>query len=225
MQKFSGRVFEMNAVINMLRKTFSISDVLVSAACGTIAAACVVPFSLIALIVFGFAVFGTARARVQSGRTRFATANFLISILLFGGLVGSAWAYRPTKIEDQLLRREIKLPATQMTLAELCYIAAYDRQVFPISISFCFADADKETLIRWQSQDVTLGKFLDAIESQSVLRRRFMNCGNGYTILHGGDCTFGLYVRDPELTVPPFSRTRFDVEAYAANRNPRITAR
>ena len=215
----------MNAVINMLRKTLSISDVLVSTACGTIAAVSVIPFSLIALIAFGIAVFGTARARVRSGRARFGTTNFLVSILIFGGLVGSAWAYRPTKIEEQLLRREIKLPATQMTLADLCYATAYDRQVFPITISFCFADADKETLIKWQRHDVTLGEFLDAIESQSALRRRFMHCGNGYTILRGGDCTFGLYVRDPELTVPPFPRTRFDVDSYAATRNPRITAR
>ena len=220
MHKFSGRVFEMKAVINMPRKTFSISDVLLSAACGTITAVSVIPFSLIALVVFGVAAFGATRARVHSGRTRFATANFLISILIFGGLVGTAWAYRPTKIEEQLLWREIKLPATQMTLADLCYAAAYDRQVFPITISFCFADADKETLIKWQRQNVTLSEFLDAIESQSVLRRRFMHCGNGYTILHGGDCTFGLYVRDPKLTAP-----RFDVDSYAANRNPRITAR
>ena len=215
----------MNAVIHMLRKTFSIFDALVSAACGTIAAVSFFPFSLIALIVFVIASFRATRVRVRSGRARFGTENLLVSILLFGGLVGSAWAYRPTKIEGQLLRREMKLPATQMTLAELSYAAAYDRQVFPITISFCFADADKQTLITWPSLDVTLGEFLDAIESQSVLRRRFMHCGNGYTILQGGDCTFGLYVRDPELRVPPFPRTRFDVDAYAAIRNRQLTAR
>ena len=215
----------MNAVIRMLRKTFSISDVLVSAACGIVAAVGFIPFSFIALIVFVIASFRATRVRVRSGRARFGTENLLVSILLFGGLVGSAWAYRPTKIEGQLLRREMKLPATQMTLAELSYAAAYDRQVFPMTISFCFADDDKETLIKWQRQDVTLGEFLDAIESHSVLRRRFMHCGNGYTILGGGDCSFGLYVRDPKLAVPPFPRTRFDVESYAAIRNRQITAR
>ena len=215
----------MNAVIRMLRKTFSISDVLVSAACGIVAAVGFIPFSFIALIVFVIASFRRGRARIRSGRPQFATANCLSSTLLFGGIVAAAAAYRPSKIEEQLLRREFTLPATQMTLAELSYTATFDRQAFPIALSFSFADADKETLIKWQSQDVTLGEFLDAIESQSVLRRRFMHCGNGNTILHGGDCTFGLYVRDPELTVPPFPRTRFDVDAYAANRNRQITVR
>ena len=209
----------------MISKTFSISDVLVSIGCGTVTAICIIPFSLIALIVFGVASFRTVRARVRSGRAQFAIVNCFVSILLFGGIVAAAAAYRPSKIEEQLLRREFTLPATQMTLAELSYTATFDRQAFPIAISFSFADADKETLIKWQSQDVTLGEFLDAIESQSVLRRRFMHCGNGNTILHGGDCTFGLYVRDPELTVPPFPRTRFDVDAYAANRNRQITVR
>ena len=215
----------MNAVIRMLRKTFSISDVLVSAACGIVAAVGFIPFSFIALIVFVIASFRRGRARIRSGRPQFATANCLSSTLLFGGIVAAAAAYRPSKIEEQLLLRKLTLPATKMTLAELSYTATYDRQVFPMTISFCFADDDKETLITWPSLDVTLGEFLDAIESQSVLRRRFMHCGNGYTILGGGDCSFGLYVRDPKLAVPPFPRTRFDVESYAAIRNRQITAR
>ncbi len=211
----------MNAVINMLRKTFSISDVLVSAACGTIAAACVVPFSLIALIVFGIASYRTTRARTRSGRSRFATVNCLVSMLIFFGLVGSAAAYRPSKTEDQLLQREIKLPATQMTLAELCYAASFnnDQHVFPVRISIWFADSDKDTLIKWDRQVVTLGEFLDTIESQTRLRRRFMHCGNGYTILRGGNCCFGIYVRDPAPAVSAVPREQFDVDKYASNRN------
>ncbi len=209
----------MNADINMLRKSLSISDFLVSAIFGTITAVSVVPFSLIALLVFCVTLFGAARARVRSGRARFATVNFVVSIMLFGGILATAAGYRPSKIEEQFLRREINLPVTQMTLADLSDAAAYDRQTFPITISFSFADADKEKLIKWHRHDVTLGEFLDGIESQSVLRRRFIHCANGYTILHGGNCSFGLYVRDPELVSPPFPRTRFDVEAYAAIRN------
>ena len=209
-------------VFNMRRKTISISDVLVSAACGTIAAVSVIPFSFAALIVFSVATFRMARARVRSGLLRLATVNCLVSLLIFGGIVVSAAAYRPSKIVEQRLRREIKLPANETTLAELSYTAAAERWVFPITISFDFADADKGTLIRWHSQDVTLGEFLDAIESQSVLRRSFMHCGNGYTILGGGDCSFGLYIRDPELSASRLPRKRFDVDEYAKIRNHRI---
>ena len=130
---------------------------------------------------------------------------------------------RPSKIVEQQLDREIALTSTRMTLAELSYVAAYDRRSFPIHTSFCFADADQDTLIEFPRRDLSIREFLDAIETQTVLRRRFMHCGNGYTILGGGDCCFGLYVRDPELAVPPFPRKRFDVDAYAAGRDRRVT--
>ena len=211
----------MNAVINMLRKTVSIPDVLVSAVCGTIAAACIIPFSFMALIVFVIASFRTIRGQICSGRPRFNIGNCLASMLIFFGLVGSAAAYRPSKTEEQLLRREMTLPATQMTLAELSYVASYqdDRRIFPVRISIRFADADKGMLIKWDRQDVTLGEFLDTIESQTHLRRRFMHCGNGYTILRGGDCCFGIHMRDPNPLASSAPREQFDVDSYARNRN------
>jgi len=109
----------------------------------------------------------------------------------------------------------VDLEETNMTLAELAYLASYERERMPIRTSFCFADADKHLSVSWPRTKLTLREFLSAIESQTSLRGKFMHCGNGYTVLGGGDCCFGLYVRDPELAVPPFPRERFDLDAFA----------
>lgn len=207
----------------MDRITVSPADAILAAVTGVIAAIAVFPLSLLALIVFAIGMWIIALSRFRNRCTRLAITNSIAATLIFGGILAVAALYHPAKIVDQQLACKINLPSTEMTLAELSYAATYDRRSFPIRTSFCFADDDKNIVIRWPQKDLTVGEFLDGIESQTVLRRRFMHCGNGYTVLGGGDCCFGLYVRDPELAVPPFPRDRFDVDAYAAHRDGRIT--
>jgi hypothetical protein len=203
----------------MTRRIPSItSDVLIAAVTGVIAAVSVIPFCVIALVVCGVATLRNAGSRLRAGRARMAIFGVLGSTLVFIGIVVAAASYRPCKVVEQVLQREITLPSTRMTLAELSYVASYERRSFPIHMSFCFADADRDIVVEWPRRDLTIREFLDAIESQTLLRRRFMHCGNGYTVLGGGDCCFGLYIRDPELAVPPFPRERFDVDAYATIR-------
>jgi hypothetical protein len=206
-----------------MKRFLSASDLVIAAACAMIAAVSIIPFSIIAFIVFVLATFARTRSRIRSGHARFASATCVVSVFLFVGLVSVAAMYRPSKVVEQQLDREIALTSTRMTLAELSYAASYDRSSFPIHTSFCFAAADQDTVIAFPRRVLTIREFLDTIETQTVLRRRFMHCGNGYTVLGGGDCCFGLYVRDPELAVPPFPRDRFDVDAYAAVRDRRIT--
>jgi hypothetical protein len=102
----------------------------------------------------------------------------MVSLLVFGGLIAGAATYRPSKTVEHRLRRMVTLPATRMTLADMSHTASYDHHLFPIQTSFCFADADKDNFIDFPRRDLTLGEFLDAIEMQSVLRRRFiLTCG------------------------------------------------
>ena len=174
----------------------------------------ILPFSCIGLIVFVSFAFTVARGRLRAGHARFATIAALVSILLFVGIVTAAANYRPSKIVERQLSKPIRLPATRVTLAELSYLSTFDRTVFPIRISMSFADSDKDVVIELAQPDTTLGEFLNAVERNTSLRRRFMHCGNGYTILGGGDCCFGLAVR-PEQPVDK----HFDVDAYAAARD------
>jgi hypothetical protein len=76
--------------------------------------------------------------------------------------------------------REIDFERTQW-LPRYIYIATTSQNV------------DKQ--IRFRTTDITLREFVDTIESQSDLRHRFMHCGNGSSILFGGDCCFGLRLR------------------------------
>jgi len=200
-------------------KSIPIVDVVLAAVCGVVAVISIIPFSFAAVMVFAVATFIRVRSGVRSEDASRAAAVFVVPAFVFSGIIVAAAVYRPTKIVEQQLQRQVKIPSTQMTLAELSYLAAYDRQSFPIPTSLCLAEDDKETVITFSSRDLTLGKFLETLESQTVLRRRFMHCGNGYTVLAGGDCSFGLYVRDPELAVPPFPRERFDLDAYAQVRD------
>ena len=200
----------------MSNKAFSISsDFLFPLAAGAIAAMAVLPFSAIAFVVGVIAVLMKSRSRLCAGHARFAVVGLVASTVIFGGIVAAAALYRPAKVIEQQLQRTVNLPSTRLTLAELSYEAAYGRRSFPIQVSFCFADADKDIVVEWPHNDLTIGDFLAAIESQTVLRGRFVHCGNGYTVLGGGDCSFGLYVRDPQSAAPPFPGERFDVGEYA----------
>jgi hypothetical protein len=55
----------------------------------------------------------------------------------------------------------------------------------------------EETEIDFPKLEMTLREFVVAVESQSKLRHRFGHCGNGSTILFGGNCSFGLHFYDP----------------------------
>jgi hypothetical protein len=66
-----------------------------------------------------------------------------------------------------------------------------------------FADSDRDAFVRWPSSRPTLREFIEAIESQTLLRHEFGHCGNGWTLLRGGDCSFGLVIQDPALLGPP----------------------
>ncbi|MGH7138598.1 MAG: hypothetical protein ACREHD_22865, partial [Pirellulales bacterium] len=59
-------------------------------------------------------------------------------------------------------------------------------------------DDEKTQVIVFPDTNLTLRQFVGAIESQSTLRHRFGHCGNGSTILWGGDCSFGLHLRPRE---------------------------
>jgi hypothetical protein len=206
-------------------KPFSISsDVLVPAAMGVVAAVAYAPFSVLALLVWLLAAIVKARARWRTGETRGMATGVVTSALIFCGIVSAAAWYRPAKVVQQQLEREVTLPSTRMTLAELSYVATYDRPSLPMRTHFDFAAADQDVVVEWPRERLTFGEFLDAIEAQTALRRRFAHCGNGYTVLGGGDCSFGLEIRDPQLLQNSASRPYFDLEEYAAARHAKLRA-
>jgi hypothetical protein len=67
----------------------------------------------------------------------------------------------------------------------------------PFSVWISVPDDEKTQVIVFPETTITLRQFVGAIESQSTLRHRFAHCGNGWTMLWGGDCSFGVHLRRP----------------------------
>lgn len=196
------------------------ADFLLAAVTGIVAAVTILPFALLAIAVMLAATVVIARSRRRQQGPGLAAGGVIITLLVFSAIPSAAAYYRPAKTVNQLLQNEVTLPSQSMTLAELAYLSQSDRQAWPIGVSFHFADDDQDLAVQWRQERMTLDEFVTAIESQTDLRAKFMHCGNGYTILHGGDCCFGLMVRDPSMTWS-YEGKAFDLYEYAALRSSR----
>jgi len=102
----------------------------------------------------------------------------------------------PVKTTEQVLDRPMVLPSTELTIAEMDRETNFENtEWLPRHINVATTPENASKRIRFRSTDLTLREFVDTIEAQSNLRHRFMHCGNGSSILFGGDCCFGLRLR------------------------------
>ena len=62
--------------------------------------------------------------------------------------------------------------------------------------------AEVARVVRWPRLVLSLREFVSAIEARTRIRHRFHGCGNGWTVLWGNDCSFGLALRDPTRPLP-----------------------
>lgn len=122
----------------------------------------------------------------------------LITHLVVTALTVAMAVAAPGKTIDLVLARPVKLAKEQMTLAELQEYYDQERwSAFSARFSFNVpAEIESQTVI-FPSTEMTLREFLQSLESQTPLRYRMSHCGNGYSILRGGDCCFGVFVHDP----------------------------
>ena len=103
----------------------------------------------------------------------------------------------PVKTVDALKLRPVSLPKLEWTLTEICEWVR-DRDNVPVDVSFDAPEADTAAIVRFPRKSLTLGDFIAAIERDSGRRHRFLHCGNGWTVLWGGDCSFGLRFEAPQ---------------------------
>lgn len=111
-------------------------------------------------------------------------------------LIVLAAVFAPVKTTERVLGRSMVLPSTELTIAEMDRETNFENtEWLPhfVCVTTTTENADKQ--IRFRATDITLREFVDTIESQTQLRHRFMHCGNGSSILFGGDCCFGLRLR------------------------------
>jgi hypothetical protein len=157
---------------------------------GVIVVASVLGINVLAFLVWMALTICMARKyfvahRKQSMITIIALQTIVMSLIIVAAILA------PVKTTDRYLRRSIRLPNTEMTLGELHDLTDSDHR-YGITVA---ATPEDSTVISFPARQLNLRQFITAIEKQSSLRHRFSHCGNGYTILWGGDCSFGLRVR------------------------------
>ncbi len=160
---------------------------------GCLVAVTVVPINLIALTAWLLlAWFCYARLRMRLS----VAVQFLGLALVLCG----AWI-APVKTTQDVLRRIITFDRRQMSLEQLdAYVSSPEnRQRLPVKVELAFAVDDKDMVIVLPSERISVADFIDSIQSQTKLRARFEHCGNGWTLLWGGDCCFGLFIVDSGL--------------------------
>ncbi len=152
-----------------------------------------IPMGHILMAIPWIVVVAVASKReTKRGRGAFTFATY--AIVTLSVIVAAVLA--PVKTTERVLERPLVLPKTDLTFAEMDRENNFENtQWLPrfISVATTSENADKQ--IRFRETDITLSQFVDTIESQSELRHRFKHCGNGSSILFGGDCCFGLRLR------------------------------
>jgi len=171
----------------------SVSQLHVLTAIALAVAIVAIPMGHILMAIPWIVVVAVASKReTKRGRGAFTFATYAI-VTLF---VVVAAVLAPVKTTERVLERQLVLPKTDLTFAEMDRENNFENtQWLPrfIYVATTSENADKQ--IRFRETDITLREFVDTIESQSELRYRFIHCGNGSSILFGGDCCFGLRLR------------------------------
>jgi hypothetical protein len=142
------------------------------------------------------AVWVTRQTRThgpRSGAAELVTQLATMSVMV----LAATWA--PVKVVERVKARRVTLPRQAMTIGEL-------RDPKTAEVPYILRDSLNATddmaprIVRFPARDLTVGEVITAIEAQTPLRHQFRHCGNGSTILWGGDCSFGL-----SFDVPPRS--------------------
>lgn len=153
----------------------------------------VVPMGHILLAVPWIIVVAVATMREDvRGRGVLTFATYALVTLA----VVVAAVFAPLKSTERVLDRRLVLPKTVLTIAEMDHATNFENTRWlprTIDVASTAENADQE--IRFRATEISLREFVDTIESQSTLRHRFRHCGNGSSILFGGDCSFGMRLR------------------------------
>jgi hypothetical protein len=168
---------------------------------GSVVVATPIPLNLVAFVAWVFVVRGwTKRCSHRDRRPGVIGVPVIQFVGMTAIVLGAAIA--PVKVVDRQKSRPITLPKQVMTLAELAEPVQHGWDRFYrcyVSVPEGLADHP----VRFPSRELSVGEFIAAIEAQTPLRHRFHHCGNGFTVLWGGDCSFGLQFRPPAGYEPP----------------------
>ena len=164
--------------------------VLAAVGLGSVLVASSTLINLAAFIIWTILVVRWVKRQERARGRRAGATELLIQLATMSVIVLIA-ALAPCKVVDRVKAQHVTLPSQVMTIAEL-----REPEKYEMSRSFHYWMSAPEDMagrvVQFPSLDLTIGMFIAAIEAQTPLRHRFGHCGNGSTILWGGDCSFGL---------------------------------
>ena len=176
---------------------FVLRNAFVPSLLSAVAVVTVLPFNFAAFAVWLVLLASSVRQQLWQKSLALAVTSVMMQLTVLVAIVMAA-NLAPGKSTDRFLDRPITIPKERMALGELEVNPDGNRPEWrPFSVSIYVPDKEKTTVIEFRETKLTLRQFVCAIESQSSLRHRFFHCGNGWTILGGGDCSFGLSLRHP----------------------------
>ncbi|WP_435008635.1 hypothetical protein P12x_005845 [Tundrisphaera lichenicola] len=170
-------------------------QILVTLGLATALVATALPINLAALGIWAILVEGWVKRRARASGGRAGVIELVVQLSTMSVLVLAA-AFAPGKVVDQMKARQITLPRQSMTIGELQDPQPY-QQPHPFRYGISAPGNLADRVVRFPARELSVGEFMAAIEGQTPLRHRFGHCGNEWTILWGGDCSFGLSFRLP----------------------------
>jgi hypothetical protein len=153
------------------------------------------PLNFAALFVWAFVVWKWGTSWLGSHPQAYVNVPLLTQLFGMSAIVLLS-AFAPGKIVEQQKARRIALPRQEMTVAELQSPMEHGLDRF-YRFSMSASDELAHQRVQFPARELTVDEFIGAIEAQTPLRHRFHHCGNGRTILWGGDCSFGLHFNAP----------------------------
>jgi hypothetical protein len=161
-------------------------------AMGGLLSIAVLPLREMVFLIWLVALIARFRGYLRRRQHGIALAVLLVQVAAMTAVISLA-RYAPVKTRDRLLARRVILPKAEMSLAELRDLAELpEREGMPLRVSVSYPETYARRVIRWPTREMTLREFIEAVEAQTPLRHRFASCGNGFTVLWGEDCGFGL---------------------------------
>lgn len=176
--------------------TFLFWNGLLASLLGTIAVVSVFPLNFAALGIWLFVLVSRTGEQLRKRGSSHAANALLIQAIVMATIVTVAHV-APGKTTERFLDRTVTLSKSRLTLAELESEQWLGPERRPFWLQLSVPENEKTTLIVFPETSITLRQFVHAVENQSPLRHRFGHCGNGWTILWGGDCSFGLSLQRP----------------------------
>ncbi len=169
--------------------------ILVTLGLATAAVAMPLPIIFVVFPLWAIFVAGWVKRRTRESGRRAGATELAVQLVAMSMLVLAA-ALAPGKIVDQVKARHVILPRQAMTIGEL---QEPDTNGLPRPFRYWISASDDlaDRVVQFPALELTVAEFIATIEEQTPLRHRFGHCGNGSTILWGGDCSFGLSFHVP----------------------------